>query len=131
MTSFIPIESVKFNKKLTAIKEHPDKVVLEFEDGEIATTSVLAGADGISSTVRRYILEPTHPEQAVPVYAGAYCYRAVIPMDEAYEILGEYTDVAKLYFGKNQAAVTYRITGGDVSRPHPGLRPFAHGESVD
>jgi 2-polyprenyl-6-methoxyphenol hydroxylase-like FAD-dependent oxidoreductase len=116
MTSFIPIESVKFSKKLTAIKEFPDKVILEFEDGEVATTSILAGADGISSTVRQYLLKPQHPEQAVPVYSGAYCYRGVIPMSEAYEIMGDKTDVAKIYFGHNQGAVTYRITGGDVSR---------------
>lgn len=115
MTSFITIESVKFDKKLTAVKEYPDRVVLEFEDGHIATTSILAGADGIASAVRQHILKPTHPEQAVPVYSGAYCYRGVIPMSEAYDILGDKTDVAKLYFGHNQAAVTYRITGGDVS----------------
>ena len=75
MTSFIPIESVKFSKKLTAIKEYPDKVILEFEDGEMATTSILAGADGISSTVRQHLFEPTHPEQATPLYAGVALQR--------------------------------------------------------
>ena len=61
-----------------------------------------------------YLLAPSYPEEAKPVYAGAHCYRAVIPMDEAYEIMGEKTDVAKIYFGPNRGAVSYRITGGDV-----------------
>ncbi|EWG48581.1 salicylate hydroxylase [Fusarium verticillioides 7600] len=112
MTSFIPIESVKFNKKLVSIKEYTDRVMLEFADGEIVAHSILAGSDGIASTVREYLLRPTHPEEALPVYSGAHCYRAVIPMDEAYEIMGEKTDVAKIYFGHNRGAVSYRITGG-------------------
>ncbi|KAK0388791.1 hypothetical protein NLU13_5034 [Sarocladium strictum] len=132
MTSFIPLESVKFNKKLVSIKEYPDRVMLEFEDGEIATHSILAGSDGISSTVREYLLKPLYPEEAAPVYSGAYCYRAVIPMEEAYEIIGDKTDVAKVFFGRNRGAVSYRITGGKewnfllikatpgVPWPHPG-----------
>ncbi|KAF5705071.1 salicylate hydroxylase [Fusarium mundagurra] len=112
MTSFIPIESVKFNKKLVSIKEYTDRVMLEFADGEIAVHSILAGSDGIASIVREYLLKPTHPEEALPVYSGAHCYRAVIPMGEAYEIMGEKTDVAKIYFGHNRGAVSYRITGG-------------------
>ena len=115
MTSFFPIEKVQFNKKLISIKEYTDKVVIGFEDGEVATTSILAGADGIASTVREHILRPTHPDQAVPVYADAYCYRGVIPISEAKEILGDLTDVAKIYFGHEKGCVTYRITGGDVS----------------
>jgi 2-polyprenyl-6-methoxyphenol hydroxylase-like FAD-dependent oxidoreductase len=115
MTSFIPIENVKFSKRLTKIEQHPDKVVLTFADGESAEASILAGADGIKSTVRSHVLSQSHPEQVAPVYAGAYCYRAVIPMSEAEAILGDLTDVAKFYFGYKRSAVTYRITGGTVS----------------
>jgi len=115
MTSFFPIKIVKFSKKLIAIKEYTDKVILEFEDGEVATASILAGADGIASTVRDYILRPTHPEQAQAVFAGAYCYRGIMPMSEAYEILGDQTDIAKIFFGKNKGCITYRITQGNVS----------------
>lgn len=114
MTSFIPIENVKFNKRLTNIEQRSDGVTLSFLDGTTAECSVLAGADGIKSTVRANVLEH-HPSQIAPVYAGAYCYRAVIPMSEAYEILGDLTDVAKIYFGPGRGAVTYRISGGEVS----------------
>lgn len=114
MTSFIPIEKVEFNKCLTRIEQRPDGVSLSFSDGTTAECAVLAGADGIKSTVRAHVLED-HPSQVAPLYAGAYCYRAVIPMSEAYEIMGDLTDVAKFYFGTNRSAVTYRITGGEVS----------------
>jgi 2-polyprenyl-6-methoxyphenol hydroxylase-like FAD-dependent oxidoreductase len=119
MTSFIPLENVKFSKRLTTIEQHPDKVVLKFADGDVAEASVLAGADGIKSGVRKHVLEPSCPEQIAPVYADAYCYRAVIPMSEANEIMGDLTDVAKFYFGHGRSAVTYRITGGKVGSAEP------------
>jgi salicylate hydroxylase len=116
MTSFIPIENVRFSKRLTEIKQYPDKVTLKFADGNIAKASILAGADGIQSSVRKHVLEPVYPSQVKPVYADAYCYRAVTPISEANEILGDLTDVAKFYFGHDRSAVSYRITGGKVSR---------------
>jgi len=133
MTSFIPIGNVRFNKYLEGVEQHSDKVVLKFADGEVAEASVLAGADGIKSIVREHVLRPSHIEEVAPVYADAYCYRAVIPMSEAYPILGDLTDVAKFYFGHNRSAITYRISGGEelnflfcVADP----KPWALGEAV-
>ena len=116
MTSFIPIEHVKFNKKLTNIEQQHDSVTLTFADGEIEVASILAGADGIQSTVRNHVLGQEYSSEVPPVYADAYCYRSVIPMTEAEEILGDLTDVAKFYFGHGKSAVTYRISEGKVSR---------------
>ncbi|KAF3398159.1 Salicylate hydroxylase [Penicillium rolfsii] len=113
MTSFIPIENVKFNKHLMSVKQRSTGVTLTFADGTSAEAAILAGADGIKSTVREHVLKDLYPSQVAPVYAGTYCYRAVIPMSEAYEILGDLTDVAKFYFGSKRSAVTYRISGGD------------------
>ncbi|KAF1923266.1 salicylate hydroxylase [Didymella exigua CBS 183.55] len=113
MTSFIPTESVRFNKRLTDIEQHSDKVRLRFADGEVAYASVLAGADGITSIVRKHVLAPLYLTQVQPVYARSYCYRGVIPINEAEDILGDLTGVAKFYFGYRRSAVTYRITGGE------------------
>lgn len=113
MTSFFPIENVKFSKRLTKIEQTPEGVSLAFADGTTATADILAGADGIQSTVREFLLGETHPEQVRPVYAGCYVYRAVIPIAEAEAILGDRTDVAKIYFGDRRGCVTYRISKGD------------------
>lgn len=115
MTSFIPAETVKFNKRLVGIQQLPDKVILKFSDGEVVEASALVGADGIKSTVRAHVLQDSYPDQVDPVYADAYCYRGVIPITEAEEILGNFTDVAKFCFGERRSAVTYRISGGTVS----------------
>jgi len=118
MTSFIPRDNVRFNSRLVGIRQKQHGVDLSFANGEIAHASLLVGADGIKSIVREHVLKPQYPDEAVPVYADAYCYRAVISMSEAEEILGDLTDVAKFYFGKGRSAVTYRISGGEVS-PQP------------
>jgi salicylate hydroxylase len=115
MTNFIPIENVRFSKRLTNIEQHPDKAVLSFSDKTLAEASIVVGADGIQSTVRKSVLEPIYPSQVQPVYANSYCYRAVLPMAEAYEILGDLTDTAKFFFGRGRGCVTYRISGGEVS----------------
>lgn len=114
MTSYIPIEKVKFGKKLTHIQQLPEKVGLTFADGEVVETSALFGADGIKSVVREHVLEPVFPSQVEPLYADSYCYRGVIPIAEAESILGDLTDVAKFYFGDKRSCVTYRISGGSV-----------------
>ncbi|KAK4500147.1 hypothetical protein PRZ48_008333 [Zasmidium cellare] len=112
LTSFIPIEKVKFGKRLSKINQHDDKATLHFADGETVDASVVVGGDGIQSVVRDHILRPLFPEQFEPVYAQSYAYRAVISMKTAKEILGDLTDTAKIYVGQGRNVVTYRITGG-------------------
>lgn len=115
MTSFIPVENVKFDKRLTNIQQSQDRVILTFADGEFTEASIVVGADGINSKVREHVLKPSSPAQVDPLYADSYCYRGVIPMAEAVDILGDLTDVAKMYMGDKRSCVTYRISGGAVS----------------
>jgi salicylate hydroxylase len=112
MTSFIDTRNVKFNQRLRRIEQFSDRVRLIFADGEATEHSVVAGADGITSTVREHVLCQRFPKQVEPVYTNAYCYRAVIPIVEAETILGDLTHVAKFYFGHRRSAVTYRISEG-------------------
>ncbi|RAL02611.1 salicylate hydroxylase, partial [Aspergillus ibericus CBS 121593] len=112
LTTFIPITKVHFNKRLTAIQQHPTKVLLTFADTSTAEASIVAGADGIKSIVREHVLSPSHPAQIDPVYSHSYCYRGVIPIAQGEEILGDLTHVAKMYLGQGRCCVTYLISGG-------------------
>ncbi|KAJ5481106.1 hypothetical protein N7539_007000 [Penicillium diatomitis] len=115
MNKFIPPDHARFGKRVAGIEQQSDFVKLGFPDGSTATADIVAGAARIQSVVRSHVPRDTNPSQVAPVYAGAYCYRGVIPMTEGYEILGDLTDVAKFYFGQGRGAVTYRISGGEVS----------------
>ncbi|KAL5113206.1 hypothetical protein ACEQ8H_008933 [Pleosporales sp. CAS-2024a] len=112
MTSFIPIENVQFNKALESIEQQSDKVVLKFADGETTEATLVVGSDGIKSIVREDVLGSSYPDEVAPVYASTYAYRAVLPMEEVYPILGTVSDIAKNYFGHGRGVVQYRITGG-------------------
>jgi 2-polyprenyl-6-methoxyphenol hydroxylase-like FAD-dependent oxidoreductase len=61
--------SIKYGRKFSAIvAEDARGVIFEFEDGSRESASLLVGADGIHSKVRRYI----HPT-VKPVYTGVIC----------------------------------------------------------
>ncbi|RAH52314.1 monooxygenase [Aspergillus piperis CBS 112811] len=113
MTKYISIEKVRFSKTVMGVQQHPGKVILKFADSDTAEASILVGADGINSTVRKHVLGPLYPSQVEPVYANSYCYRGVIPISEAKEIFGNLTDVAKMYVGEKRCCVTYMISKGE------------------
>ncbi|GAB7326945.1 hypothetical protein MBLNU13_g10904t1 [Cladosporium sp. NU13] len=53
---------VAFGKKFIDATEHHDKVEIRFEDGTSTTSSILIGADGIHSTVRRLLYPDLTPK---------------------------------------------------------------------
>lgn len=61
--------SIKYGRKFSGVvAEDANGVVFEFEDGSRESASLLIGADGIHSKVRRYL----HPT-VKPVYTGVMC----------------------------------------------------------
>lgn len=58
---------VKFNKRLTRIEEHNDKVTAYFEDGTSATGDFVVGAEGTRSAVRRHILKGQDVMKPLPI----------------------------------------------------------------
>ena len=111
MTALIPEGSVKFNKRISGILEADNTVELSFEDGETTKVSAVVGCDGVKGFTRGYVLE-RHPEEIQPVYAKQYAYRAVLPLKECRNILGDLANDARMYFGKDVNLSTYVISHG-------------------
>lgn len=91
MAQLLPPDATSFGKQLKTIEESTgdtsDQVRLVFEDGSDAFASVAVGCDGMGSRVRRAVVGNGHPSARVG-YSHRYCYRALIPMDEAVKVLG-------------------------------------------
>ena len=82
----VPAHRAHFNKRLQHIEDkNGDPVILHFSDNTTATADVVIGADGIHSTVRKYLLGV---EAAKPTFSGSVVYRGVVSMDSAVEKLG-------------------------------------------
>ncbi|KAJ5273388.1 hypothetical protein N7478_008513 [Penicillium angulare] len=58
---------VEWGKRFTGYEELSDGVTVQFEDGTEARGSLLVGADGISSRVRRQLLENDNEPERLPI----------------------------------------------------------------
>ncbi|ROV90083.1 hypothetical protein VMCG_09790 [Cytospora schulzeri] len=113
----IPDGVAKFGKRVTHYTEDKDgKVTLYFKDGSTAVHDAVVGCDGIKSNIRKTLLAGTaEPEAANAVFSGKFCYRGLIPMDQAVSVLGE--DVAKnsqMYLGRHGHILTFAVEKGKL-----------------
>jgi 2-polyprenyl-6-methoxyphenol hydroxylase-like FAD-dependent oxidoreductase len=67
---------IYWGKKCVEVAERGAQVTVRFEDGSTASGDILAGADGIRSTVREQCVV-----KAQYRYSGQTCWRAIVPID--------------------------------------------------
>lgn len=65
--------NVRLGTTVTRLDQGPEAVAVEFSDGSIGSYSLVAGADGIMSPIRRMIF----PDAPAPQFIGQGCWRAV------------------------------------------------------
>jgi salicylate hydroxylase/6-hydroxynicotinate 3-monooxygenase len=70
----LPAGIIHLDKKLLALDQTADHVMLTFADGSRAHADAVIGADGVHSVVRESIVDP-HP----PINKGRIAYRSVFP----------------------------------------------------
>lgn len=128
MTSLVPSQTVRFNKKAKSISQESNKVSIAFEDGETVAVDAVIGADGIKGMTRRVVLE-NYPDHIEPTYTGKYGYRSIVPMQDAKEILGDLAGDAKMFMGPEANFTVYPISKGTevnvvAFKKHP--QPWTH-----
>ncbi|PYH99091.1 mannitol 1-phosphate dehydrogenase [Aspergillus ellipticus CBS 707.79] len=114
MTSLIPRERVRFNKRVLEVVEagENDTVRITFDDGEVVEADAVIGCDGVKGPTRQAVLAGRYPDQVKAFYSGKYVYRAIIPMENAQEILGDYAGDAKAFVGHKVNIMTFPISRG-------------------
>lgn len=73
LADHLPAEAIRFDHRLTSIKEVDTGVRVEFENGHQDEFDAVIGADGIHSAVRESAIHPANK-----VYSGYICYRGVL-----------------------------------------------------
>jgi salicylate hydroxylase len=76
LSSAFGAENLHLGSRLVDIVEDTRSVVLEFADGRTEHADVVVGADGVRSTVRRWV---TGADDAV--YSGTSAFRGIVPSD--------------------------------------------------
>lgn len=100
-------EPLRLGRTVTGLRETPDAVVVEFEDGAEFAADVVVGADGVHSTVRAHVTD----EQS-PVYTRTSGFRGLVPVDA----LPSLPDARALQFwaGPDAHLLHYSINDGTL-----------------
>lgn len=115
----MPKQNVHFSKRLEAIEEQDDQVILHFNDGSQHECDYLIGADGIRSVARQYVLASHHLPPVDPRFSGTWAYRGIIShasFKEALQQVNGDTDLAdipQMLLGKNKHILTFPIRKGE------------------
>lgn len=104
-------EHARFEKKLVGLVEAEDEVVLEFADGTRERSSVVVGCDGVHSRVRMWLCGEDSPA-AKPQFHNTVAYRAVLPVEEAASVVGEWIKRPTLHLGPDGYIISYPVSGG-------------------
>ena len=111
LVKLVPQENVSFGKRLVREVDEGTQVRLEFNDGTSAIHSAVIGCDGIKSHVRESLLGP----QYNAIFTGKYCYRGILPMEQARELLGdEMASNAYMHIGYGGHLLNFPIARGNT-----------------
>ncbi len=100
----VPSGTVHLGKRCTSVAVGGDGAVLTFADGTRVEADVVIGADGVHSTVRDAVAEPSPP-----AYSGLCAFRAIVPANRAPAFARRRAQT--LWIGPGHHLVHYPISG--------------------
>ncbi|KAL0934883.1 salicylate hydroxylase-like protein [Colletotrichum truncatum] len=113
----LPDGITRFNKQLDSIEESrvtPGKLRVLFHDSTVEEVDAVIGCDGIKSRTREIVVGQNHPS-ATSGYTHKFCYRGLIPMDQAIEVVGkERAMAANMWLAEDLHLITYPIAEGSI-----------------
>lgn len=105
LSAAVPAGAVQLGKRCTAVQVTGDTAVLSFTDGTEVEADVVIGADGVHSTARGVVTEPSPAS-----WSGMSAFRAVVPADRAPDFALRRAQT--LWIGPDHHLVHYPISSG-------------------
>jgi salicylate hydroxylase len=100
----LPPNTIRIGHRCVGIAQTVDAARLQFAQGDSFEADIIIAADGIHSTLQKYVVEPGPPE-----YSGVRAYRGLISREK----LPEWPDVAHMvWMGDRKHFIAYPVRGG-------------------
>jgi 2-polyprenyl-6-methoxyphenol hydroxylase-like FAD-dependent oxidoreductase len=116
-----PLIHTYHHAKVTNVIDHGVQVEVQLSDGQRWYADAVLGADGVHSTVRRFV-DPEHPDAR---YAGFVLWRVMVSEVELARVtaLPERHEPSREFYADRYRLVTYPVPGsnGDDRRGHRRL----------
>jgi salicylate hydroxylase len=101
-------QHLRLGCRLVNIIQDRDSVVLEFANGRVERADLVVGADGVNSTVRRWV---TGADDAV--YSGTSAFRGIVPVENLPSLPDPHA--IQFWMGPDAHMLHYAIGGGGES----------------
>jgi salicylate hydroxylase len=117
LAAAVPSECIQLNHRLVGLSDEFAGVRLQFEKGDDVVASVVAGVDGVHSTVRRYVCGDVEP-----AHSGEIGFRGVIPVGKSQDLPNPAS--VHIWCGPDTHVVYYGLDRGElvnllaVYKPH-------------
>lgn len=115
MRVLVPVEAVELGKRAVGVavmERGAGRVEVKFADGTVVEADAVVGCDGGKGVVRAAVLGERYPDLVDAAYSGRYVYRAIVPMGDAREVLGDYAGDGKMFMGPGRYFTTYQMSEG-------------------
>ena len=106
LASSLPPKLVNTGHYCTGFEQSAASACVKFADGKTVEADIVIAADGIHSTLQKYVVAPKAPE-----YSGVRAYRGLIPRGK----LGDWPDeTQQVWMGDGKHFIVYPVRGGRV-----------------
>src|SRR6516225_9394552 len=106
LAAALPSTAIRRGHRCIAFEQDAAFAKVKFATGLTETADVVIAADGIQSSLQRYVVEPLPPE-----YSGSRAYRGLIPSDKLPEWPKE---VHLVWMGDGKHFMVYPVRGGQL-----------------
>jgi 2-polyprenyl-6-methoxyphenol hydroxylase-like FAD-dependent oxidoreductase len=106
LAAAVPTECIRLSHRLVGLSDEPSGVRLHFENGDDVVAGVVAGIDGVNSTVRRYVCG-----DVAPTRSGEIGFRGVIPVQKSADLPNPAS--LQCWCGPETHAICYGVDRGE------------------
>ena len=102
----LPLNVVHTGHCCIGFEQNDREAKLRFANGRTVEADVVIAADGLHSTLQKYVVEPSPPE-----YSGSRAYRGLLPMEK---LPGWRKEAHQIWMGDGKHFMVFPVRGGQL-----------------